>query len=133
MWAVQPVTRHNHDHRLFAAGPILDVEDGRLNLALRDVLATLGVMSAEESAEVDCVIEVVRLASGEMSARSTWPGPAVVPSGAVVSLAMTIVAGANIVGRVDVLFATRSGEPVFVAVRQGRDQPGSGSSEGSVA
>lgn len=128
MWTVQPVTRPHGDHGLFAAGPTVDVEDGRLNLALRDVLATLGVMTADGSAEVDCVVEVVRFASGEMTARPTLAAPAPAPADAVVSLAMTIVAGANIVGRVDVLFATTSGEAVFVAVRQGGDRTEKGPS-----
>lgn len=129
MWAVQSVTPPNGDPRLFAAGPIVDVEDGRLNLALRDVLATLGVMTADGSAEVDCVVEVVRLASGEMSTRPTLTAPAPASVDGVMSLAMTIVAGANIVGRVDVLFDTTSGEPVFVAVRQGGDRYETGPSQ----
>lgn len=103
---------------LFAHGRFVDVEDGRLNIAVREVLATLGVMTADDGTEIDCVVDVARRENGDLSARLTTAG--FIAEHSVVPLAETIVAGANIVGRVEVVFAARDGEPVFVAVRQPR-------------
>lgn len=91
----------------------IDVETGRLNAALREVLTDLNVKTSDERRSTDAIITVTRTPDGMMSVNS----PDVTANATLESLSRMIVAGANIVGDVQVRARVdEAGDAVFVSV-----------------
>ncbi len=94
----------------------INVETGRLNLALRDVLTELRVRTSVESHPSDTVITINRTPEGDMSCASLPPEGACHHDPRLVSLSYMVAAGINAVGNVSVRLRLEDEEAVFVSV-----------------
>lgn len=93
----------------------VDVENGRLSAALREVLAELGVATSTETAPDDLTVVIVRDADGRM----TVENPGSNPRGSIddlVPVCWSVAAGANLTGRISVRVRRGDNGPVFVSV-----------------
>lgn len=94
----------------------VDVETGRLNLALQEILTELQVRTSRESHPSDTVIRINRTQEGVMTCRRDPAGALLEPDPRLASLSLMIVAGINVVGNVAVRVRMENSEAVFVSV-----------------
>ena len=98
---------------------MIDVENGRLNVLLREILADLGVATSEVHHDGDTIIDIERRADGRMQLLGTEPGgatPAEVED--MLPVCWWVVAGTNVVGTVSVRMRHGGNGPEFVAVAE---------------
>lgn len=96
---------------------MIDVEIGRLNLVLREILRDLGIPSSTEPSSHDAVFVFSRSSDGHIRLRdqeSTSVENA--HQNTLIATCHAIVAGVNVVGNVAVRIRLESNEPVFVSL-----------------
>lgn len=106
-------TNHNGDD----APHSIHVERGRLNSTLRDALRELGVVTSTTESPDDVMITIVRDIDGRMTLDTTRH----FTTGAIddlLPLCWSVVAGANLTGRIAVRVRRGDHGPVFVSVEE---------------
>lgn len=99
------------------APDMIDVEIGRLNLVLREILSDLGIPSSTEPSSDDEVFVFSRSSDGHI--RMIERESSVVENGlhnTLIATCHAIVAGVNVVGNVAVRIRLESNDPVFVSL-----------------
>lgn len=96
--------------------PEINVEDGRLTAALHEILTVLGVSTSTERTTADTIVTIERDESGTMR----FIDGSGTSRRDLLLLSWSLVAGANVVGRVNVRVRDADNGPVFVSLESAR-------------